>query len=102
MSAAPISVSPGLDPLELETQEDEDEEEEEEEDEDFDYDEDEDEDEDEEEEPRKRIGTSLRCLVLAALLPTAAAAKKKPALDTYAIVSGSVFKTAVTRCPTPM
>ena len=48
--------------------------------------------------PKKRIGTSglllgalLPALLLAAFLPQAAAAKKKPALDTYAIVSGSVF-----------
>ena len=48
--------------------------------------------------PKKRIGTSglllgalLPALLLAAFLPRAAAAKKKPALDTYAIVSGSVF-----------
>ena len=40
---------------------------------------------------RKRIGTSL-LLVLAAFLPGAAAAKKKPALDVYAVVSGSVFQ----------
>jgi hypothetical protein len=48
---------------------------------------------------RKRIGTSavlLACLFLIVhLSPTyfslQAAAKKKPALDTYAIVSGSVF-----------
>ncbi len=40
---------------------------------------------------RKRIGTSL-LLVLAALLPLASAAKKKPALDTYAVISGSVFQ----------
>jgi hypothetical protein len=31
-------------------------------------------------------------LLVAALLPTAAAAKKKPALDVYAVVSGSVFQ----------
>ena len=93
---ADLSVT-GLDPLELETEEDE--------------------DEDEEEEtktsittrtktrmrmkrkPRKRIGTSpelLSSLLLIVLLCPAsfslqAAAKKKPALDTYAIVSGSVF-----------
>jgi hypothetical protein len=44
--------------------------------------------------PRKRIGTSLAlawALLLVALLPLAAAPKKKPALDTYAVVSGSVF-----------
>jgi hypothetical protein len=43
--------------------------------------------------PRKRSGTSwvlLASLYLIALLP-AAVAKKKPALDTYAIVSGNVF-----------
>jgi hypothetical protein len=45
----------------------------------------------------RRIGTSgalLSALVpvlFAAILPPLAAAKKKPALDTYAIVSGSVF-----------
>jgi len=39
----------------------------------------------------KRIGTSL-VLLLAALLPAAAAAKKKPALDVYAVISGSVFQ----------
>jgi Carboxypeptidase regulatory-like domain len=44
--------------------------------------------------PRKRIGiSSILCagLLLAALVPGAARAKKKPALDTYAIVSGTVF-----------
>jgi Carboxypeptidase regulatory-like domain len=44
--------------------------------------------------PRKRIGTSLTLLLavlLAAFLPLAAAPKKKPALDTYALISGSVF-----------
>jgi Carboxypeptidase regulatory-like domain len=48
--------------------------------------------------PRKRIGTSglLLAVLLPALLFTAflsapAAAKKKPALDTYAVISGSVF-----------
>ncbi len=52
--------------------------------------------------PRKRIGTSglvlraLPALVLAVFLPLtapppASAAKKKPALDAYAVVSGSVF-----------
>ena len=44
--------------------------------------------------PKKRIGTSLllfSSLLLAAFLPSAAGAKKKPALDTYAIVSGTVF-----------
>jgi len=42
--------------------------------------------------PKKRIGTNLLvpALLLVAHLPFAAA-KKKPALDTYAIVSGSVF-----------
>lgn len=45
--------------------------------------------------PRKRIGTSLTlllALVLAALLPLGAAPKKKPALDIYAVVSGTVFQ----------
>src|ERR1700722_7519948 len=50
---------------------------------------------------KKRIGTSLigTCLIgtsvvllAAALLPVVAAAKKKPALDTYAVISGSVFQ----------
>jgi len=48
--------------------------------------------------PRKRIGTNrallaglLAGLLLAALVPVTAAAKKKPALDTPAIVSGSVY-----------
>jgi Carboxypeptidase regulatory-like domain len=44
--------------------------------------------------PRKRIGTSLTLLLavlLAAFLPLAAAPKKKPALDVYAVVSGTVF-----------
>jgi hypothetical protein len=43
--------------------------------------------------PKKRIGTSLllfSALLLIAFLPSAAA-KKKPSLDTYAIVSGTVF-----------
>src|ERR1700730_11371761 len=43
--------------------------------------------------PRKRIGTSLlffSALLSIAFLPSAAA-KKKPALDTYAIVSGTVL-----------
>jgi hypothetical protein len=40
--------------------------------------------------PRKRIGTSL-ALLLIAFLPLAAAPKKKPVLDTYAVISGSVF-----------
>jgi len=40
--------------------------------------------------PRKRIGTSL-ALLLVAFFPLAAAPKKKPVLDTYAVVSGSVF-----------
>lgn len=44
--------------------------------------------------PKMRIGirtVSFAALLLIALLPPNAAAKKKPALDTYAIVSGSVF-----------
>jgi len=44
--------------------------------------------------PKKRIGTKLSvllALLLAAILPLAAAPKKKPALDTHAVVSGSVF-----------
>ena len=44
--------------------------------------------------PRKRIGISgilLPALLLAALPSLVAAGKKKPALDTYAILSGSVF-----------
>jgi hypothetical protein len=44
--------------------------------------------------PRKRIGTSpffWAALLLIALIPSAAPAKKKPVLDTYAIVSGTVF-----------
>jgi hypothetical protein len=52
---------------------------------------------------RKKIGTSLvqstslmliasLVLLAAALLPAAAAAKKKPALDVYAVISGSVFQ----------
>jgi Carboxypeptidase regulatory-like domain len=40
--------------------------------------------------PRKRIGISA-ALLLIALLPSGAAGKKKPVLDDYAIVSGSVF-----------
>jgi hypothetical protein len=40
---------------------------------------------------KKRIGISL-VLLVAGLFPTAAAAKKKPALDTYAVVSGTVFQ----------
>jgi hypothetical protein len=40
--------------------------------------------------PKKRIGTSL--LLLVAFLPLAAAPKKKPALETYAVISGSVFQ----------
>jgi hypothetical protein len=43
--------------------------------------------------PKKRIGTSLllfSALLLIAFLPSAVA-KKKPSLDTYAIVSGTVF-----------
>src|ERR1700722_19170679 len=50
--------------------------------------------------PKKRTGTStlgihfvlLPALLLAGFLAPRAAAKKKPALDTYAIVSGSVFQ----------
>jgi len=44
--------------------------------------------------PRKRIGTSLPlvgALLLLALFPLAAAPKKKPVLETYALLSGSVF-----------
>jgi len=46
---------------------------------------------------KKRIGISLALLLaaflfLAASLPLAGAPKKKPALDTYALVSGSVFE----------
>ena len=44
--------------------------------------------------PKKRIGTKLSvllALLLVAILPLAAAPKKKPALDIYAVVSGSVF-----------
>ncbi len=44
--------------------------------------------------PRRRIGTSvtlLATLLLVALTSIGAAPKKKPALDTYALVSGSVF-----------
>jgi hypothetical protein len=44
--------------------------------------------------PRKRTGTSvtlLSTLILVALTSIGAAPKKKPALDTYALVSGSVF-----------
>ena len=44
--------------------------------------------------PRKRIGTSLTlllALLVAAFLPLAATPKKKPVLDTYAVVSGTVF-----------
>jgi hypothetical protein len=43
---------------------------------------------------KKRIGTSITlhlALLLAVFLPLAAAPKKKPVLDTYAVVSGSVF-----------
>jgi hypothetical protein len=43
---------------------------------------------------KKRIGTSALAGFVAALLalfPLAASAKKKPALDTYATLSGSVF-----------
>jgi hypothetical protein len=43
--------------------------------------------------PKKRIGTRLTvlALLLAVFLPLTAAPKKKPVLDTYAVVSGSVF-----------
>jgi hypothetical protein len=43
--------------------------------------------------PKKKIGTSLTLLALlvAIFLPLAAAPKKKPVLDNYAVVSGSVF-----------
>ena len=49
---------------------------------------------------KKRIGTSrigtscvlLPALFLVALAPLAAAPKKKPALETYAVLSGSVFQ----------
>jgi hypothetical protein len=44
--------------------------------------------------PKKRIGISqwaLPALILLSLLPLRAAPKKKPALDTYAVLSGSVF-----------
>jgi hypothetical protein len=50
---------------------------------------------------KKRIGTSLTgtrlfgtsaVLLIAALLPIAAAAKKKPAPESYALISGSVFQ----------
>ncbi len=44
--------------------------------------------------PRKRIGTSvalLSTLLLLAVTSIRAAPKKKPALETYALVSGSVF-----------
>jgi Carboxypeptidase regulatory-like domain len=44
--------------------------------------------------PRKRTGTSVKLLstlILVALTSIGAAPKKKPALDTYALVSGSVF-----------
>jgi len=46
---------------------------------------------------RKRTGTSLvlrtsLVLLAATLLPVASAAKKKPALETYAVISGSVFQ----------
>jgi Carboxypeptidase regulatory-like domain len=40
---------------------------------------------------KKRIGTSLLLLV-ATLVPVVAAAKKKPALEPSAIISGSVFQ----------
>jgi hypothetical protein len=45
--------------------------------------------------PKKRSGTKLvglAALFLAAFLPLAATPKKKPARDTYAVVSGSVFQ----------
>lgn len=45
--------------------------------------------------PRKRIGINtapIAALLLSALLPVAGAAKKKPVLETYAIVSGTVFQ----------
>jgi Carboxypeptidase regulatory-like domain len=44
--------------------------------------------------PKKRIGISrwaLPALLLLSFLPLRAAPKKKPALDTYAVLSGSVF-----------
>jgi carboxypeptidase family protein len=44
--------------------------------------------------PKKRIGTSVlffSALLAIAFLPSAASAKKKPALDVYAVVSGTVF-----------
>jgi hypothetical protein len=44
---------------------------------------------------KKRIGTSLAlvaALLLAAVLPLGAAPKKKPVLDVYAVVSGSIFQ----------
>jgi hypothetical protein len=44
--------------------------------------------------PRKRTGTSLALLLtllVAAFFPLGAAPKKKPVLDTYALVSVSVF-----------
>jgi hypothetical protein len=44
--------------------------------------------------PKKRIGTSwalLPALLLATIVPSAEAAKKKPPADNAAIVSGSVF-----------
>jgi hypothetical protein len=43
---------------------------------------------------KKRTGTSLTLLLAllsAVFLPLAAAPKKKPVLDTYAVISGSVF-----------
>ena len=40
---------------------------------------------------KKRIGISLAVMGLSLLIPAAAAAKKKPAAETYAIVSGTVF-----------
>jgi hypothetical protein len=44
--------------------------------------------------PKKRIGTSLAlvAVLLAAVLPLGAAPKKKPVLDVYAVVSGSIFQ----------
>jgi Carboxypeptidase regulatory-like domain len=43
---------------------------------------------------KKRIGISilLGAVLLAAFVPLTAAPKKKPALETYALVSGSVFE----------
>ena len=45
--------------------------------------------------PKKRIGTKfslLAALLLSGLLSFAGAPKKKPALDSYAIVSGTIFQ----------